>query len=110
MTFSLAPFAQKKTQKKSAAKTAVSTSKKQTARKTAVKPAGKAAPKAPTKAEKKAATYSNASIRGLQGQRASIQKKIREQEQALQRNKADVKKRLDDLMVLNGEIDQARRR
>lgn len=114
MTFSLAPFAQKKTQKKPAAKTAVSKSKKQTARKTArkttAKPAGKAASKAPTKAEKKAATYSNASIRGLQGQRASIQKKIREQEQALQRNKADVKKRLDDLMVLNGEIDQSQKK
>ena len=61
--------------------------------------------KAPTRAEKKAA-YSNASIRGLQGQRANIQKKIKEQEKALRRNQADVKKRLQDLMVLNGEIDQ----
>lgn len=61
--------------------------------------------KAPTRAEKEAA-YSNASIRGLQGQRANIQKKIKEQEKALRRNQADVKKRLQDLMVLNGEIDQ----
>lgn len=61
--------------------------------------------KAPTRAEKKAA-YINASIRGLQGQRANIQKKIKEQEKALRRNQADVKKRLQDLMVLNGEIDQ----
>lgn len=61
--------------------------------------------KAPTRAEKKAA-YSNASIRGLRGQRANIQKKIKEQEKALRRNQADVKKRLQDLMVLNGEIDQ----
>ena len=61
--------------------------------------------KAPTWAEKKAA-YSNASIRGLRGQRANIQKKIKEQEKALRRNQADVKKRLQDLMVLNGEIDQ----
>lgn len=61
--------------------------------------------KAPTRAEKKAA-YSTASIRGLRGQRANIQKKIKEQERALRRNQADVKKRLQDLMVLNGEIDQ----
>lgn len=56
------------------------------------------------------ATYSNASIRGLQGQRASIQKKIKEQEQALRRNQADVKKRLEDLMILNGEIDQSQKK
>lgn len=42
----------------------------------------------------------------MQGQRANIQKKIKEQERALRRNQADVKKRLQDLMVLNGEIDQ----
>lgn len=46
----------------------------------------------------------------MQGQRASIRKKIREQEQALQRNKADVKKRLEDLMALNGEIDQRQKK
>ena len=90
MVFSLAPYAQKKVHKKQAKSTAV-VSRKQ---------------KAPTKAERKAATYSNASIRGLQGQRASIQKKIKEQEQALRQNQADVKKRLEDLMILNGEIDQ----
>ena len=42
----------------------------------------------------------------MRGQRANIQKKIKEQERALRRNQADVKKRLQDLMVLNGEIDQ----
>ncbi len=51
-------------------------------------------------------TYSNSSIRGLQRQRASIQKKIREQEQALQANKKDVEQRLRQLLVLNGEIDR----
>lgn len=54
----------------------------------------------------KTATFTNSSIKGLQSQRAAIQKKIREQEQALKANKADVEKRLKDLMVLNGEIDQ----
>ena len=116
ITFSLAPFAQKHSaQKKPVRKTAV------TAKKKAATPARKTnsrshaarktyKPAAPTRAERKAATYSNASIRGLQGQRASIRKKIREQEQALQRNKADVKKRLEDLMALNGEIDQRQKK
>lgn len=35
-----------------------------------------------------ATVYTNASIRGLQNQRAAIQKKIREQEAALKKNKA----------------------
>ena len=116
ITFSLAPFAQKHSaQKKPVRKTAV------TAKKKAATPARKTnsrshaarktyKPAAPTRAERRAATYSNASIRGLQGQRASIRKKIREQEQALQRNKADVKKRLEDLMALNGEIDQRQKK
>ena len=53
-----------------------------------------------------AVTYTNSAIKGLQGQRASIQKKIKEQERALKENQANVKKRLQDLMVINGEIDQ----
>ena len=109
ITFSLAPFAQKKAQKKVVKKTVVAAPRhKQTAKSMGKggKTALKISAKAPTKAERKAATYSNANIRGLQGQRASIQKKIREQEQALRRNQADVKKRLEDLMILNGEIDQ----
>ena len=116
ITFSLAPFAQKHSaQKKPVRKTAVTAKKKAAtpARKTngrghVVRKTSKSA--APTRAERKAATYSNASIRGLQGQRASIQKKIREQEQALRRNQADVKKRLEDLMALNGEIDQSQKK
>lgn len=53
-----------------------------------------------------ATVYTNASIRGLQNQRAAIQKKIREQEAALKKNKADVAERLQHLMAINGEIDQ----
>ena len=116
ITFSLAPFAQKHTaQKKPVRKTAVTAKKKaatparkMNSRGHVVRKTSKSA--APTRAERKAATYSNASIRGLQGQRASIQKKIREQEQALRRNQADVKKRLEDLMALNGEIDQSQKK
>src|SRR5574344_853969 len=54
-------------------------------------------------------TYSTSSIRGLEGQRASIRKKIREHELALQRNKQDVQKRLQDLMVINSDIDKSQK-
>lgn len=103
LSFVLTPYAQKTAQRKKTATTArtVRTQKKTPTK----KPVKRRQSKAPTRAEKKAA-YSNASIRGLQGQRANIQKKIKEQERALRRNQADVKKRLQDLMVLNGEIDQ----
>lgn len=103
LSFVLTPYAQKTAQRKKTATTARTVrNQKKTPKK---KPAARRQSKAPTRAEKKTA-YSNASIRGLQGQRANIQKKIKEQERALRRNQADVKKRLQDLMVLNGEIDQ----
>ncbi len=104
LVFSLAPYAQKQVQKKRPVRKTAVAAKPQHRNKRPVKHS------APTRAERKAATYSNASIRGLQGQRASIQKKIREQEQALRRNQADVKKRLEDLMILNGEIDQSQKK
>lgn len=53
-----------------------------------------------------AATYTNASIKKLQNERSAIQKKIKQQEQALKANKEDVAKRLKDLLVINGEIDE----
>ncbi len=55
-----------------------------------------------------ATTYSNASIRKLQSQRADIQKKIREQEKALQENRNNVSKKLNELMLINGEIDKSK--
>ena len=58
------------------------------------------------KNQKNAVTYSNASIRKLQSQRAEIQKKIKEQEKALQENKANVSKKLNELMMINGDIDK----
>ena len=104
LVFSLAPYAQKQVQKKRPVRKTAVAAKPQNRKKRPVRQA------APTRAERKVATYSNASIRGLQGQRASIQKKIKEQEQALRRNQADVKKRLEDLMILNGEIDQSQKK
>ena len=117
MMFSLAPYAQKTVHKKPVKKTAVANHKHQAQRKPVArrakassKSSARVSTKAPTKAERRAATYSNASIRGLQGQRADIQRRIKEQEQALRQNKADVKKRLEDLMALNGEIDQSQKK
>lgn len=100
--FALAPQAQKsalrKTQPKAQQKTRTVPKTKVTKKKNTMAQS--------SKAEKKFPVYSNASIRGLQGQRASIQKKIKEQEKALRANQEDVKKRLQELMILNGEIDQ----
>lgn len=52
------------------------------------------------------AKYSTAEIRGLQSKCSGIQKEIKKQEEALRANKADVKKRLNDLLILNSEIDR----
>ena len=91
MTIALTTSAQKKrTTTESKARTAQTTKKKA----------------ATTTKKGKTATYSNASIRGLQNQRAEIQKKIKQQEQALRANQTDVKQRLQNLMVINSEIDE----
>lgn len=61
------------------------------------------------KKKKSTAKYSNSSIKGLRNQRAGVQRKIKEQERLLRANKADVKKRLGNLMTLSTEIDQHRK-
>ena len=53
--------------------------------------------------------YTNSEIRGLQNQRAQIKKKIQEQERLLKANKADVKQRLSNLLVINSEIDERKK-
>ena len=73
--------------------------KKRTA--TPKRPAGKK-----TTTKSKAPSYSTPAIKGLQAERNQIQQKIRQQEQALRANQADVKKRLQDLLVLNTQIDE----
>ncbi len=50
--------------------------------------------------------YNNPSIKGLRSEQATLQKKIKEQESLLKANKADVTKRLSDLMNLSDEIGQ----
>lgn len=106
LTVLVMPAQQKRTGTK--AKTTAQTRKTSTARKKA--PAKKTTTKKKTTSRKKATakkdTYSNASIRGLQKQRSQIQQKIKQQEKALRANQADVKKRLQNLMVINTEIGQ----
>lgn len=106
LTVLVMPAQQKRTGTK--AKTTAQTCKTSTARKKA--PAKKITTKKKTTSRKKATakkdTYSNASIRGLQKQRSQIQQKIKQQEKALRANQADVKKRLQNLMVINTEIGE----
>ena len=63
--------------------------------------------------QKKTATKGKATqqptIKGLQSQRKQIQQQIKEQERRLQDNKRDVKKRLENLMILNTEIADKRK-
>lgn len=106
LTVLVMPAQQKRTGTK--AKTTAQTRKTSTARKTT--PAKKTTTKKKATSRKKATakkdTYSNASIRGLQKQRSQIQQKIKQQEKALRANQADVKKRLQNLMVINTEIGE----
>lgn len=68
----------------------------------------KVAPKKSTAAKPKK-QQSAPTISGLKKERENIQKKIKQQEQALQANKADVEKRLKQLLVLNAEIKERQR-
>lgn len=109
LTVLVLPAQQKRTGTK--AKTTAQTRKTSTARKTtASKTKAKKAPAKKTTTKKKTTAkkdaYSNASIRSLQKQRSQIQQKIKQQEKALRANQADVKKRLQNLMVINTEIGE----
>lgn len=105
MVFLQSPYAQtRKTTATKAKSSAVQQRRKTTAKKTTSKTTtSKATAKKQTT---KAPAVTNSSIKGLQNQRATIQKKIKEQESLLRANKADVKKRLDNLLTINSDIDQ----
>lgn len=106
LTVLVMPAQQKRTGTK--AKTTAQTRKTSTARNkaSAKKTTTKKKATSRKKATAKKDTYSNASIRGLQKQRSQIQQKIKQQEKALRANQADVKKRLQNLMVINTEIGE----
>lgn len=95
-----------------AKKTTTQRKKTTTARKHATAAKKKTTQRKKTATKKKRSTkqnnakYSTAEIRGLQSKRSGIQKEIKKQEAALRANKADVKKRLNDLLILNSEIDR----
>lgn len=94
------PAQQRKKQTKKPTTTAVQKKKPAQQKKPAAKkPAGKKKKPAPT----------NASIQGLQKERQQLQQQIREQERRLRSNEQDVKKRLQNLMVLNSEIEDKKR-
>lgn len=82
---------------------------KKTGSQGAKKAGSQGAKKSGSQGAKKTPTYTTPEITGLQNQRSKIQKKIQEQEKALRANKANVKKRLQDLMVLNSAIADRQR-
>lgn len=83
--------------------------KVQTAKATSAKKKGKTQSSKSKGQNSKTPVYTNENIKGLQNQRAAIQKKIKEQQQLLSANRADVKKRLQDLQVINTEIGNRQR-
>ena len=101
MVLTLPLAAQKKT-------TATRQSKQRTTAKTTTKRKSQATTTR-RKAKTKASASKNAkptTIKGLRNERAAVQRRIRQQEQALRANKANVSKRLKDLMLINSEIGE----
>ena len=104
LLFALSPYAQqKRTVTKGKPKTTV-TKKQSTAKKTTTTKKTTA----PKKTTKKPASQP-VSVQSLQSQREKIQKQIKDQEQRSHTIERDVKKRLQNLMVLNTEIALKRR-
>ena len=97
LSFALTPYAQqKRTATKGKGKT-TATKKTTTKKPAAKKPAAKKTSSQPV------------SVQSLQSQREKIQQQIKEQEQRLRSNERDVKKRLENLMIINTEIAAKRR-
>ena len=93
LAFTLAPYAQQNRNRKQAAKKTVVKKRKTTTNRKTTK---KTTVKTPT-------------VQALQNQRQQIQQQIKEQEKRLRTNQVDVKKRLQNLMVINHEIADKRR-
>ncbi len=119
LSFALQPYAQRASQTRrnktvAAQKKTVTAQSRKT---TAAKGNATKAKKGATGAKKGAATASNkkntaagtTSIKGLKNQSAQIKRNIKAQEERLRTNERDVKRRLQDLMVINTEIADKRR-
>ena len=97
LIFVLQPYAQqRKTVVRKATSTKVAKKTAQTKRKT-------------TTAKKKTTVGKTTSIKGLQNEREKVKKQIQQQQQRLRANERDVKKRLQNLMVINSEIEGKRK-
>lgn len=94
LSFTLAPQAQQRRGKSSGKKTAV---QKSTTKSGKTKKSGKTSKTQPP------------SVKSLQNQRQQIQQQIKQQEQRLYSNQQDVRKRLQNLMVINSEIEGKQR-
>jgi len=88
LAFAMAPFAQQKRTTKQPAKKTV---------------------KAKSQKSKANSQSTTTSVQALEKQRQQIQQQIKEQERRLRSNEQDVKKRLNNLMALNTEIEGKRR-
>lgn len=98
------PAQTRKTTRQTVTQKAKTTKKKTTTTTTTRKNTGKKSTASSKQTNK--SVYTNSSIRGLEKQRSQIQQQIREQEKALKANQADVKQRLQNLMVLNSAIEE----
>lgn len=90
LAFTLAPYAQQKR-----------TTKRAPVKKTAVQPRNRK--------PKKQAAPAPTSVQALQNQRQQLQQQIKEQEKRLRSTQLDVRKRLQNLMLINTEIEGKRR-
>ena len=88
------------------------TQRKKTTRNTNTKQSTKTKTKTKTKTAKaqnsKTTKPQNNKISGLRSEQEKIKRNIRKQEQALRANKAQVKEKLKNLMIINGEMDRRR--
>lgn len=96
LSFALSPYAQ---QRRTPTKGKATVAKKPAAKKTTT----------PKKTTPKKTSTQPATVQSLQSQREKIQQQIKEQEKRLRSNERDVKKRLENLMILNTEIASKRR-
>lgn len=109
LAFTLAPYAQqKKTARKPAAKKTATTSKKSGKSGKSSK-SGKSGKSSKSGKSGKSAKPAQPTVKSLQNQRQQIQQEIKKQESRLRDNEKDVKRRLQNLMVLNNEIEGKRR-
>ena len=70
---------------------------------------GKRSGKATTTTKTQKANYTTNEIKGLQSQRQQIEQDIRNQQNKLKANKEDVEQKLNNLLVINGEIESTQK-